>query len=144
MKNEDGPTVPPEMVALAEECFGARVVDVSAPTSKRASGARKRVLASTPQSGQPKTRGAVNGSVSAADVRRALALDAETRTVAMVHFGRAAGSLDRWGPSDRKRMANALIRTEDGLEAQRPTASRAAACAAIRSVRRRLEAEVWP
>lgn len=90
----------------------------------------------TPLRGEAKTRGAVNGSVSAADVRRALALDAETRTVAMV--------FDRWGPSDRRRMADALTHAEDGLEAQRPTASRAAACTAIRAVRRRLEAEVWP
>lgn len=98
----------------------------------------------TPLRGEAKTRGAVNGSVSAADVRRALALDAETRTVAMVSFGRAGGDLDRWGPSDRRRMADALTHAEDGLEAQRPTASRAAACTAIRAVRRRLEAEVWP
>jgi hypothetical protein len=81
-------------------------------------------------------------SVTPADVRRALALDEEARTDAMVHFRRAGGDLDRWGTTDKRRMATALTHAEDSLEYRRSTPTRERARIVIRDVRRRLECEV--
>jgi hypothetical protein len=94
------------------------------------------VLAKQPPSRQPKTR------VPADNVRRALATDPEARADAMVRFRRSGGDLDRWGPSDAKRMAEAITLAEDGLEHRRSTPARDVARVALRDVRRQLEWEV--
>ena len=103
------------------------------PTDSRSS-----ILAATPKTAQPKTRGAASPP-SHREVYDVLTLDDETHSAIADRFRALGGNATRWGRADLLVMADALTQAEDALELRADTPARRVLRLRLRGLRRRLE-----